>query len=270
MINRAMPSLKIIAFGVVMLSVPPVAVKADVPVVPDPEEYRLSEVEDDVWLRHTDTPAYYGLLHHAGRVPPDRLRAAGAEFVRQRAEQTGLPTFVDMLRNSSAYQGQPVLLRGHILQTQRAAALDNPYGIETIYESSLFIDDSQGNLTTVVFLEKPEGLPIGGELVDGVEVAGYFLKLYWYPAGDQQTHKAPLILAHTVTVRPPAVHGPLVPPRIAYPLLLIGFVVLVAIVWSVQRSDRKRLIDRREQELEQRRPDFTAIDSEDGPRFGET
>lgn len=258
---------RILALCTLLLMTAAPASSAEVSVYIAPKDYGLPDVENDVWLRATDTEAYYGLLHHASQVPDAALRAAGQEFIQQREQKTGLPTFVDMLRNSPEFKGQPVFLRGHILQTQKASALENPFGIETIYESSLFIDDAQGNLTTIVFLDKPEGLPIGGEMVDGVEVAGYFLKLYWYPANDNQTHKAPLILARTITLRAPTQHGPLVPAWISYPALLIGFLVLASIVWYVQRADRKRLVDRREEALEQQRPDFSGIKSDDAPQF---
>lgn len=231
----------------------------EIPIVPPPEAYELESVRDDYWLKHEDTSGYYGLLAHARRVPQEQLRVAGREFLARRREESGLPTFVDMLRNSSEYRGQPVFLTGHVLQTVEYDAEENPYGIDKLYETSLYTEDARHNLTTVVFLEKPDELPLGGETVDGIEVAGYFLKLYWYPAGDNQTHKAPLILARTVTVRPPPAHGPLVPPEIGYPLLVAGFVLLVAVVWRIQQSDRTRLLERRKKELDSQQPDFDGL-----------
>lgn len=228
-------------------------------VVPPQDAYGLPTVEDDTWLSHRDNAAYYGLLHHAREIPEDQLRAAGKEFITQRMQASGRPTFVDMLKSPGSYRGQPVFLKGHILQTVEYEADENPYGITRLYESSLYSDDAQNNMTTVVFLEKPDNLPLGAEMVDGVQVAGYFLKLYWYDAHDNHTHKAPLILASTVTVKPPPVHQPIVAPGIAYPALLVGVALLVAIVWVVQRSDRKRLLQRREQELDSEFPDFSDI-----------
>jgi hypothetical protein len=250
---------KCLIHAMLLLVVPATAAGEEVPIVPPPDAYELQEVRDDYWLRHEDTPAYYGLLDHARRVPREQLRTAGREFLAQRGEETGLPTFVDMLRNSSKYRGQPVFLTGHVLQTVEYDAAENPYGIEKLYETSLYTEDARHNLTTVVFLEKPDELPLGGETVDGVEVAGYFLKLYWYPAGDNQTHKAPLILARTVTVRPPTAHGPLVPPEIGYPLLLAGFILLVTVVWRIQQSDNKRMLERRKKELDSQQPDFDGL-----------
>src|SRR5690606_28382922 len=122
--------------------------------------------------------------------------------VQERRQKSNLPTFVDIIRNTKEFRGQPIRMQGHVLQTIEYEAIDNPYGIEKLYESTLFTEDSQSHPATIVFLEKPDNLPISGDLIDGVTVNGYFLKTYLYPSSDNTTRKAPLILAKTVSVPP--------------------------------------------------------------------
>ncbi|TWT38300.1 hypothetical protein KOR42_51810 [Thalassoglobus neptunius] len=161
----------------------------------------LSNVEDDSWLNSDDNIPYYALLHKAAETSPSVLQAEANTFLKARKEESKLPTFIDMIRNPAAFRGQPVSLSGHILQVIDFPAEENEFGIDRLYEAALFTDDSLSHPTTVVFLDKPENLTLGSQLVEDVSVNGYFLKTYWYNSNDDHTRKAPLILAKTISVR---------------------------------------------------------------------
>ncbi len=219
----------------------------------------LSVVRDDCPLNPEDNPAYYRLLDLANQQAPNELTDAAKKFTATRKDLTKLPTFVDMIRNPKAYRGKPVRLKGHVLQTLEFDALENEFGIKKLYESTLFTEDSQSHPATIVFLEKPENLPIGGELIDRVTVSGYFLKVYWYPSSDDRTRKAPLILAKTVSVRPvpsasTGLEGPVV-----YGAIGIVFAVLILGLILVQRSDRKRVLAAQKKRLDENVPEFDEI-----------
>lgn len=244
-------------------------ISTDEQAAPDPNDpLGLQRIRDDYWLSANENPAYYGLLHKARQDDQQQLAGDAVKFLKERREKTKLPTFVDMIRNMKEYRGKPVQLTGRVLQTIEYEADENPYGITKLYEASLFTEDSQSHPTTVVFLDKPDTLPIGGELVDGVTVNGYFLKTYLYPSSDNATRKAPLILAKTVSVRPPR---PSELPATSSPAVYwgigIAFVALITVMVFVQRSDRKRLLAEQKKRLETAAPQFNnGVDSSE-PTF---
>ena len=202
----------------------------------------LSNVEDDTWLNSDDNAPYFALLHKAAETPPSVLKADANTFLKARQEESKLPTFIDMIRNPAAFRGQPVSLSGHILQVIDFPAEENEYGIERLYEAALFTDDSLSHPTTVVFLEKPENLTLGSQLVEDVAVSGYFLKTYWYNSNDDHTRKAPLILAKTISVREraPSAASESWGTTIAISVLAaIG--VLSIVVFRSQLKDQRRL-----------------------------
>lgn len=228
------------------------------PTVTEDDPLGFNLVRDDWWLTGNENPAYYGLLNKAAEVSQAELAKDAIAFLKQRREKTRLSTFVDMIRNTQEFRGQPVQMKGHILQTLEYEAVENPYGIETLYESTLYTDDSQSHPTTVVFLEKPDNLPVGGETVNGVTVNGYFLKTYLYPSSDETTRKAPLILAKTLTVKPPKVAKlPTETNAFIYWGIGGGVALLAFVVVLVQRSDRKRMLENQKKRLGEEEPVFS-------------
>lgn len=269
----SLPTLLILAMGSVPLFAqePPApapaesepAISADSPessaTPPITKDFDLGTVVDDTWLTNEESSAYYGLLQKAIETPVEELRKQGQAFVQKRREQKHLPAFPDMLNNPAEWRGQPVTLTGHVLQTVEYDPAPNPYGIGTLYESSLFIEDSQGHPITVIFTEKPENLPIGGELIDGVQVSGYFFKVYWYPSSDKQTRKAPLILAKTVSVRPPFVPGPVLPPIVSWGVLVLTALFVVGVLWKIVSNDRRRKEAQRAKAISDGPPDLSRL-----------
>ena len=230
-----------------------------IPVIPPRDAYGLDQVQDETDLTYEDSEVYYGLLHRAQQIPADELKAAGRAFVQQRREVSGLPPFPDMLKHPREWRGQPVYLSGHLQQTIEYPAAANPWGIETLYESALYTDDSQLHPITVVFTNKPDNLPVKEGLVDRVRVAGYFLKLYLYPSADQKIRKAPLILADTLTVLPTPDPGPLVPREWVIAFVIVLAVLAAIFVARIVMVDRARREQRHRETEPHERPDFSGL-----------
>jgi hypothetical protein len=213
-------------------------------------DFHLDQVQDRTFLEEVDVEGYYGLLNQARQQEVPAVSAAAQKFLAARRPQSKkfgrvppekFPLFADLLNEPEPYRGQPVTLRGHSQEMKRYAAEENPYGITTLYECSLFTDDSQSHPTTVVFTEAPADLPLGEQIVDGVVVSGYFLKLRAYYARDEKTRVAPLILARSITWRRDRVASSWIGSGTQYALyagltlIVIGWLVLR---WSV-RPPRK-------------------------------
>ena len=213
----------------------------------DRDAIGLDTVVDKTELSYDEREAYYGVLQHAGEVDQESLRWAGADFMRKRRQASdefaqfdaeGFPVFVDMIRHPEDYRGEPVLLHGHVIKTVKLSA-DPEFGFDDLYECWLVTPNSQSYPLTVVFASNPDGLSIGETLVDGVSVAGYFLKLNRYSTLERTDRFTPLILAHEVRVSaPPAVTFPIPGPVLStIVLLLFGSVILLVV--------RSRLADKR-------------------------
>ncbi len=171
----------------------------------------MENVQDDtLGLTFEDREAYFRILKLTEKLAPADLsdlarefrddRRAASEKYRQRPLRN-FPTFVDLFRHPDEYRGRPVTLHGYFRRLVTYPAGENDQGFEHLYEGWLYTDDSQGNPAVVIFTEKPEGLPIGGDITEEVIVTGYFLKMYGYAAQDTN-RKAPLVLAQTVQWRP--------------------------------------------------------------------
>ncbi|RLS54072.1 MAG: hypothetical protein DWH91_12825 [Planctomycetota bacterium] len=217
-------------------------------------DLQLDKIRDRTLLESGDNPAYYGLLELARRSSVEAMSQSAAQLVAQRQTVSKkyshiapgqFPVFADMLSEPEAYRGRPVVVRGHSQEIKQYAAEENPFGWKTLYECSLFTDNSQSHPLTVVFTEAPPGLPMGERTVDGLKFTGYFMKLRAYNARDGRTRLAPLVMAHGVTWAPPQKAAPWFSEFTQF-ALLAGFVSL-AVGWLVirwqQRPSHRNLPD---------------------------
>lgn len=169
-----------------------------------------SVVDNTLGLTADDREAYFKMLKLAQMVEPDDLRLFAREFRDDRHAASPkyrrrpvdkFPVFVDLFQHPDVYRGHPVTLHGYFRRLVTYDAGKNAQGIETLHEGWLYPDAGQGNPAVVIFTEKPEGLPIGGDITEEISVTGYFLKMYGYHAHDA-ARKAPLILARSVRWHP--------------------------------------------------------------------
>jgi hypothetical protein len=137
---------------------------------------------------------YYHFLDKARTAPVEQLIADA------RRDVTFSHLYRDPREDPKKYRGQLVQVEGTV---RRALAFDvppNAYGLTKRYELWIFTEDS-GKFPWVVELsELPPGFPLGSEIQEKVESAGFFLKLWAYRAQDG-FRSAPLLLGHGLNWR---------------------------------------------------------------------
>lgn len=204
-------------------------------------------VDGTIGLTVEDREAYFRILKLTEKLDPDDLRTLAHQFREDRHEASKyrqrpiekFPLFVDLFQHPAQYRGHPVSLHGYFRRLVSYDAGKNDQGFKDLYEGWFYPEEGQGNPAVVIFLEKPEGLPIGADITEEVSVTGYFLKMYGYEAHDT-TRKAPLILAQTVRWRPqraPARWN--FPPQIYY-AITAGIVVIGLLIGLGVRETRVR------------------------------
>lgn len=209
----------------------------------------LRRVQDDtIGLTDDDREAYFRILKLTQKIDPIELRTLAREFREDRHAASPLyrrrplqkfPTFVDLFQHPEQYRGRPVSLHGKFRRLISYSAGKNDAGFDQLYEGWFFADDSQGNPAVVIFTEKPDGLPLGGDIEEEISVTGYFLKMYGYPAHDT-TRRAPLILARTVAWRPQRETARWNPSPETYLSLTLGIVIFGLVIALMVRESQLR------------------------------
>lgn len=220
----------------------------------------------------SERQAYYHVLNHARQADYESQKTAADQFLRQRyavspfrnRPYAEFPVFVDMFRHPAEYAGRPVHLKGHLRKLMTYPAGENDAGIETLYEGWLFTESSQGHPVVVVCTSLPQEMRplIGESLINHVEVAGYYFKLYGYDAQDA-ARLAPLILAQRMEWHPQPEAGLSAPVRVLFVAILV--VAVAAMIWTVlrwARSDREFRRRRAARDTQSGEPDFSALQIE--------
>lgn len=216
----------------------------------DPNDVEVGELDwsvvaDRTPIRAQEAELYNHLLDKAASTDVETLRREAEEFRQARwaieGEPKGRPldrflSFVDVMLHPEVYRGVPVSLSGHTQDILVHTEESNPEGGRR-YEAWLFTPGSQQIPTIVVFNELPEGLRPGSQLVDGVSVTGFFLKLYAYRAQDGKLHYAPLLIADRLEWNPPAAGMSLPNWIVGVGAAALAFVVLWN--WWSSRGDRQ-------------------------------
>ena len=179
-------------------------------------------------IRPAERPLYYDLLAAAAETPLDEQRAAAERFAGVRRvdlqlpPDAELPTFADVFRHPRHYEAERVTLTGYARRVVDYPAGENPHGLTTLTEASVFTEDSQSNPAVVVAASADADLPRGDDLMVPVRFTGYFFKMYGFEARDAN-RVAPLFLAgrlERLAEPAPAAGGPW--------LLVLAAVVAVA------------------------------------------
>uniref|UniRef100_A0A7C2NYT2 Uncharacterized protein n=1 Tax=Schlesneria paludicola TaxID=360056 RepID=A0A7C2NYT2_9PLAN len=207
----------------------------------------LQPVRDDtLGLEYQDRPAYFYALWLARQIDPQLLARHAADFraARRAADPkyatrkpAEFPVFVDLFQHPQQYRGRPVTLHGYFRKLVEYDPGPNDLEIGKVYEGWIYTQDSQQNPAVVVFTKKPEGLPLGGDITEEVQLTGYFLKMYGYEARDT-TRKAPLILAGEVRWMPARAANVRPPVPVGVYVALSGLAGLA--VWGLWRTSRRR------------------------------
>lgn len=196
--------------------------------------------DNTVGLQPEDRDAYFLILDYADRLSDRQVQRLALDYreERRRLEPAlqargtkEFPAFADLFMHPTAYRGRPVTLHGHLRKLTQFDPGDNLSGIGTVYEGWMYTADSQTNPAVIVFLDKPAGLPLGGDLTEEISVSGYFLKMYGYDAQDT-LRRAPLILAGSVQWFPAKKKAePFVVPTALYGLAFFVTIYALVLIW---------------------------------------
>jgi hypothetical protein len=213
---------------------------------------RLLEVVKDNTLNllYEERDVYFRMLQLAQETPLSRQEEFAADFREERRlanpryakrKPSEFQPFVDLFQNPDEYRGRPVSLRGVLRKLTKFDPGKNTFGINEAYEGWLYTDDAQSNPAVIVFMSKPQNLPVGGDLTEEIRVTGYFLKMYGYEAQDV-ARKAPLLLAGEAEWRPSPERW--VPKALSMETYsLVGFIVLL-VGYAMWHSNRREMTRR--------------------------
>ena len=149
-------------------------------------------ITDKTELRSREMIAYWQLLDWSRTQP-------FAEF-EQRARQE--PALTQIWEEPQKHRGKPIRLRLHVRRVLEWETEKNPMGVPKVYEAMGWTDESKSLPYTVVFTEKPLGLPVGNEVEAEVVFVGYFLKILTYSAFDDTKRGTPLMMGRVRVIAP--------------------------------------------------------------------
>ena len=170
----------------------------------------LEPIRDfSIGVRFEERDAYFRILELAWQTPlaqqeefalnfREARRLSDPRYAKRQPDQ--FPVFVDMFQHPDDYRGRPVTLHGVMRSLTKIDPGKNDRNIGDAYEGWVYTDDSQSNPAVVIFLSKPDGLTVGGDITEEVRLTGYFFKMYGYQS-QEKVRKAPLILAGAVEWR---------------------------------------------------------------------
>lgn len=163
-------------------------------------------------VRPEEAEAYYQLLDHVRKTDPARqLQAALANVKRFETQfrqqpgnaRKGYSLFAEVLHHPENYTGDLLFMQGSVRKCLRHPPDPERPKDPPIYELWVFPYDSQHNPAVILCAELPPGFPVGGDILEAVDVAGYFFKIYGYRAQDT-LRVAPMLVARKFTWRPRA------------------------------------------------------------------
>jgi len=149
---------------------------------PAVELSRLADVRDHT--RSLPLEPYCYLLSLARSVPPEVLEQHARSDV----------TIAQLLADPDKYRGQLLLLRGRLHRLIEDELPRNRYGLTKRYEGWLATSEASGMPYVVIVTDPPVGLPLGGNILEPVQVAGFFLCWWRYTTQDGRRWSAPVIL----------------------------------------------------------------------------
>ena len=187
-------------------------------------------ITDMTKLRPREMFAYWDLLSWS--------RSQSFAELEQRARRD--PVLTQIWEEPKKHRGHPFRLKLHVRRVLEwdTDPKQNPLGVTKVYEAMGWTDESRSLPYTIVFLEKPPGLPIGDTVVADVEFVGYFLKISAYTAYDS-IRGTPLLMGRVRMVpspktRPEEGLGAL---QIGG-LFVAGLMGLGLVIWLIPRKKR--------------------------------
>jgi hypothetical protein len=156
-------------------------------------------------IRVRERDSYFAMIQKAKETDVALLHKASIEFRDKRRllpKNAGwksrpperFPSFVDLYTNPDDYHGRLLTVHGHVRKLIEVPQDENPYGIETVYETWLYDLNSQGHPTVILSTSIDPRLKTGTEVqIDHCFATGYFFKNMGYKAQDASRYASVLI-----------------------------------------------------------------------------
>jgi hypothetical protein len=161
------------------------------------DRLELSAVRDDTPFRASEREIWFRLL--------GKLQQRTAEELKLGSE--GLAGYAQLFKQSNAYRGKLVTVRGTVQAAYWLEAPPNAYGIERYWVYWILPEGGPNSPLLVYALSKPKGFPtiepedLGKRRMpsqEDVEFTGFYLKRYAYQ-GQGGIFTAPMLLANSPT-----------------------------------------------------------------------
>jgi len=181
------------AFGAVVflpveeVSAAPKVLPVDFRQEPILSRQELEQIQDDSPFRRPEREVWRRLLQV--------LHETEQAELEKRSE--GLVSYGQLFRQSGAYRGRLVTLRGQLRRAERVPMPTNPWGQQYYYQTWFQPVDQPANPIQIYCLELPEGFPLGLQIQEEVEVTGFYFKRLAYQAQDG-LRTAPTLVAKTM------------------------------------------------------------------------
>lgn len=150
-------------------------------------------IQDDSPRRKAEADAWLHLLR--------ALHETDEKTLQQ--QSIGRATYADLFRQSAAFRGQIVTVRGCVRRGHEIAAPSNAWGLERYYKLWLFPSDNPDSPMVVYCLSIPKDFPLGMKICEEAEVTGFYFKRSAYQAVDT-LRTAPTLAAKTLHWLPAA------------------------------------------------------------------
>ncbi len=197
---------------------------------------QLEIIQDDSPLRKAEMEAWRELL----RV----LHETDEAVLQERS--LGKVSYGQLFRQSRAYRGRLVTVRGQLRRAHRVGMPRNTWGQEYYYQTWLQPADNPSSPVQIYCLDLPEGFPLGMDINEEVEVTGFYFKRAAYQAHDA-LRTAPTLVAKTVRwfPRPTIVPAPtpLEGSRLLVVVVIVGVLGIATAVGMYYRVRPKRRFD---------------------------
>ena len=210
----------------------------------------LREVRDNSHFRRAEQPAWFALWR--------LLRDSSSEHLRR--QSLGEVSYLQLARQTDAYRGRLVDVKGTIRRASRVTAPTNDLSITGYTQCWLRPDTSDAQPIVLYVLDWPESLPEAVDLEIRAQATGIVYKRWSY-LGAEAMEVAPVVLAKTVSLLPPPPApvtrrtGPSMP-RVA--VLGTGIASLLVTTLLLRYSAQRYRRSDRAAELPERLPDLDA------------
>jgi hypothetical protein len=219
----------------------------------------LSDVRDNSHFRRAEQPAWFGLWR--------LLRDTSSEQLRR--QSLGEVSYLQIARQTDAYRGRLVNLKGTIRRANWVSAPANDLSITGYTQCWLFPELSDTQPIVLYVLDWPQSLPAAVDLALPAAATGIVYKRWSY-LGAEGMEVAPVVLAKTVSLLPSPPVPKTRPPGRSMPLLAVlgtGIASLLVTALLLRYSAHRYRRSERAAELPEALPDLSAFNS--GPRLAD-